>query len=100
LTDQDSDCDILQENRLLLRAANTIKTNNFCDPVVAWLKVMSGYSVESALQDTIDDCFMERPVKEATREETTPESQARELCMVHNIIVKGPPAAGGRMSLD
>lgn len=48
-TDQDSDCDILQNNRPLLRAASTIKMNNFCDPFVAWLNVIPGYSVESTL---------------------------------------------------
>lgn len=37
------------ENRLLFRAANTIRMNNFCDPFVAWLNVVSEYSVESAL---------------------------------------------------
>lgn len=33
---------------------------------------------------------MRRPVKEATRAEATPESQAGGLCVIHNINVKGP----------
>lgn len=48
LTDHDGDSDILQDNRLLLRAANTIKVTNFCDPFVGWLNVIAGYSVEYA----------------------------------------------------
>lgn len=88
--DGDANCDIQQENRLLLRAANTIKMNNFCDPFVAWLNVISGCSVKSALGDIMGDRFVERLVKEATRAEATPESQASGLCVVHNITVKGP----------